>query len=380
MAKDEASMKEYNVQFGVLTFLATMLVIFGHTGISLGTFEWLFHFDTFHMPLFVFISGYFFKTHDICLSNMGAFLKKKIKKLIIPFFVFNLLYGLLAVILYYKFNFVWCNGNNFWHYLIVQPFTYGTDFFGFNSPAWFVLMLFWVELFVYILYLIFNKLKSKHIIISMLTLVGAFLAIYISKNYEKTATIVFATRTLYMMFWVSLGIIYKKYLEKHDNLPSLLYFAIIFLIQFAILIINNGHEMNAFIYNGTFTQNSLITIILAINGIALYLRLSKILCDSLGKRKLVIYIQKNSFSVMMHQMFGFFLLNLIFFKLSNFVSSISFNYDGFRSSQFYRVYPYGHPAFDILYVIAGLGVSLLIAYITGIIKKAFQIVFSKKDL
>lgn len=355
--------KDFNVQFAVLTFLATLLVVFGHTGISFGTFEWIFHYDTFHMPLFVFISGYFFKSNDVSIKNAPNFIIKKTKKLIIPFFIFNLVYGMLALYFYKKFNIQWCHGNDFWYNLLIQPFTNATDFFGFNSPSWFVLMLFWVEINSYLLYLLFKKFKYKHIIVTLLCFVASLFLIHLSRNGYRATYIIFFTRTIYMMFWFSVGIIYKNYLEKYDRISNLKYFTIVFFVQFVILIINEGHEMNAFIFNGTFTQNGLITIILAANGIALYLRISKILCPSLGKLKLVNCIQKNSFNIMMNQMLGFFILNLIFFKLSNYYSFIQFDYNSFIINQFYRVYPFGHPGFGILYVIFGVGISLFISFI-----------------
>lgn len=359
--------EQYNTQFGVLLFIATLLVIFGHTGISLGSFEWLFHYDSFHMPLFVFISGYFFNT-NVSLKNFFKFLKKKINKLIIPFFVFNLIYGLLAVYLYHKLEITWCNGDNFLYNMFIVPFTSGYGFFGFNSPAWFILMLFWVEIISYISYLIFNRLKHEDKIIWIIDFLIAILAVHISKNFVKTDFIIFLTRTLYMIFWFSTGIIYKKYLEKHDNLNSIWYFLIIFLIQFSILILCDGKEMNAFIFNSTFTNNGLLTIMVGGTGVALYLRISRILDDSLGRSSVVKYISKNSFNIMMHQTFGFFVLNVLFLILSNLFSIPGFDYNSFQTNQFYRFYPFGHPAFSLLYCMFGLGIPLLLVFIGNKLK------------
>ena len=51
---------ERNIQFAILQTIAIIFVVVGHSGgISFG-FEW-FPISSFHIPLFIFISGYFYK-------------------------------------------------------------------------------------------------------------------------------------------------------------------------------------------------------------------------------------------------------------------------------------------------------------------------------
>ena len=81
----------YNQQFAILSTLAMIFTVMGHTGVSTGTIDWLFPYDSYHMPLFVFISGYFFKTEEVCWKKTGHYLWKQMKRLLIPFFAWNLI-------------------------------------------------------------------------------------------------------------------------------------------------------------------------------------------------------------------------------------------------------------------------------------------------
>lgn len=86
-----------------LKCFATFCVVFGHA------LSWLapssranevvyFHFIiTFHMPLFAFISGYLFRNE----GRFAPFMKKKMSRMVIPYFVWALVYGLALPALQY---------------------------------------------------------------------------------------------------------------------------------------------------------------------------------------------------------------------------------------------------------------------------------------
>ena len=79
--------------------LLILLVVIGHfiepcytNNVFLTILKWVIF--SFHMPAFIFISGYFSK------KDMG--LEKLIQKLVIPYFVFELLYYFLYVLVIHK--------------------------------------------------------------------------------------------------------------------------------------------------------------------------------------------------------------------------------------------------------------------------------------
>lgn len=87
--------KNKNRQIAILTVFAMLLVVIGHSDITVDykniwIYKWAY---SFHMPLFFFISGFLFAltVPNVKLKNLsyGTFLKKKAIRLLIPFLFIN---------------------------------------------------------------------------------------------------------------------------------------------------------------------------------------------------------------------------------------------------------------------------------------------------
>lgn len=71
--------KQINVEFRLLTVLGIIFVICGHYGIGSLTLDWLYPYDCFHIPMFMFISGYFFNKKSIeSIKSLSNYVKKGI--------------------------------------------------------------------------------------------------------------------------------------------------------------------------------------------------------------------------------------------------------------------------------------------------------------
>ena len=77
----------------MLRGIGALLVLLGH--LVPETSKLKFYIYSFHMPMFFFISGYLFKYKN----NIKYLIKDKFKKLIIPYFVFNVISLVITVIL-----------------------------------------------------------------------------------------------------------------------------------------------------------------------------------------------------------------------------------------------------------------------------------------
>lgn len=75
-----------------LKAMLTVLVVLGHTGTAMGD-RWLSVIYAFHMPLFIFISGYFSKKQSFSIIGGGN------KRLVVLFLIFNTAYLALDVAL-----------------------------------------------------------------------------------------------------------------------------------------------------------------------------------------------------------------------------------------------------------------------------------------
>ena len=88
-----------NKKMMILSFIGIVLVVLGHTGDGFRMGSDIFPYYSFHMALFIFISGYFYnpKNEDNIWGTNG-YIAKKVTKLLIPYFIWNLVYGIIVVI------------------------------------------------------------------------------------------------------------------------------------------------------------------------------------------------------------------------------------------------------------------------------------------
>lgn len=89
----------------ILSAIGIIMMVDVHAGSPIGFLINLFPYDSFFMPLFVFISGYFFNPEKA--TNMVSYIIGKLKRLLVPYVVHNLLIGGLVTILLSLFGITW---------------------------------------------------------------------------------------------------------------------------------------------------------------------------------------------------------------------------------------------------------------------------------
>lgn len=145
-------------EFNILKGIGIFLVVLGHAGsVNENIINVIF---SFHMPLFFFVSGFFFKE-----TTLKDFLVKKGKRILIPYIAFSF----LSFLLYYIPNYTHSKFN-------LLDFFYGTFlgisdgfYLSWNIALWFLPALFFLNL----IYLLLMKIKMKFLII-VLFLVGIY--------------------------------------------------------------------------------------------------------------------------------------------------------------------------------------------------------------
>ncbi len=110
--------KERNMTFSILSAMAIVLIIAGHLDFGVFTVGDLFPYYSFHVMIFIFISGYFYKPEDE--THILSYVKRKFVRLLIPYFIWNVFYGLLTMMLH---QFGFAIGENISLYnLFIAPF------------------------------------------------------------------------------------------------------------------------------------------------------------------------------------------------------------------------------------------------------------------
>lgn len=143
--------------------LGIILVVWGHLNLPRAV-EIIIY--SFHMPLFFFISGYLFKNGNRSYSD---YVRKKLKSILVPYLFFasiSLPFGLAI-------NYIISAGTNIGLMNTVLNFFFLDGSVGWNSPLWFLISLFFIE----VIYFKLDGLKiNKWFIFVPIVILGYLLA------------------------------------------------------------------------------------------------------------------------------------------------------------------------------------------------------------
>ena len=142
----------------LLKGIGIILMVLGHMHYSYMFEKFVFGF---HMPLFFCISGYLYKRP----SSIKKYISKKVYSLLIPYFVFGLLYSFIVGALYGKDVFLSGLGG------VLYKTTYDMPI---ESALWFLPAMFWVE----VMYSTFDRLIVKRafriLVLFVITVIGVY--------------------------------------------------------------------------------------------------------------------------------------------------------------------------------------------------------------
>lgn len=347
--------KTYNVTLGILSALAITMIVAGHAGYDILTVGGLFPYYSFHVPLFLFISGYFYREEEERAPLL--YLKKKAKRLLVPYFAWNLVYGLLAWGLRAFGGFSMGEPISL-KSLFLDPFLNGYQFI-YNFAAWFVPVLFIIEGMNLCMRVVLHKL---HLCCEWLILAGSLavgmavvqLAIggHVWGLYKTPGRILF----LYPCF--QMGQFYRRKLERHDTLGNLPYFAIVTGLQVILNLCCNGLAYSSVWCTG-FANGPVIPYVTVVSGVAFWLRIARVITPVLGESRAVQYLGKHTYAVMMHHIMAFMLVKG---ALAGIAANTGYLPD-FDFAEFYSNIDYYYlvkdaEAFKMVYLAAGIVLPL----------------------
>lgn len=350
----ESSAKKVDYRFKLLYAFGMIFVVAGHCfngGVSL-LYEW-FPPYMFHLGLFAFASGYFYK--DCSEEKPLKYIWKKTKNLLIPLYCWNIFYAVVVSLLSLK-GFTIGAGVTL-EKLLLDPIMTGHQFI-YNLGGWFIIPLFMMEVFNLLFRCCLKKMdnaRNKEILIFICYACMGVLGIYLAEKGFAYSWWLVLVRMLYFASFYGLGTFYQRVLEKHDTLPGIVYFSIIGLLQLVVLYRFGGVPVYSPAWFNDFTNGPVLPFIQGYIGIAFWLRVCRILEPVLGKNKYVNRIADNSFSIMINHLLGFMLVKTVFALLSKVTPLMQdFNWDAYKTDIWYFYLPHGTNQFLILYLIAGI--------------------------
>lgn len=266
--------------FGVI------LVILGHLPTSPELHKYIF---SFHMPLFLFISGYLFNQKKY--SQARKFITSRVRSLLFPYFSLTIVSYLIFVLTSYSFShnkFHLPYGGDFSKTIYSTLYaSFNFEHFNsvlFNGPLWFLPCLFVTSLIFYFLFKIFNKSLNLFIMaIVLVSIIG-----YYSVNYLPMALPWSIDIALNAVTFYSAGYLFRNYFE--DKFFRITKIIIIPLLLISLFSINMDiTDLNLWKFN----ENYLTFYLIALSGILSYIYIFR----KIGSSRFLEYYGKNSLIV-----------------------------------------------------------------------------------
>ncbi len=299
----------------LLKALAIMLVVSGHLEFSLlGIFPPY----SFQIALFFFISGCLFKTKY--LNAPAEYLKKRVKSLLVPYYLYTLFYLIVTVIIAKFTGKFWGMPITFKNYLLT-PFLNGHEL-DLTCPLWFVTQLFMTLIVFLFIFRQLKNLKDNKFFHLVVFLIFAFLAIFMANFLPKTPVMLVVIRTLFSMFFVYIGYFYTNYIKDKYDIFTVKWLGFIICLQAILWLFNTDYDpiqgigLSYILVWGQFNTWGIVPILTSLTGIWASLFAVKILYPYLKDVKFLQNTGNVTYHIMANHLFVMYILTAIFLRLN----------------------------------------------------------------
>jgi len=366
MSGKAAEAGKENIVMRALYLMAIVFVVDGHTTLGdMFDMSSLFRYYSFHLMLFAFGAGYFFRMRGSVVQDIIA----RAKRLLVPLYIWNIIYGAGAALLRRIGGFE--IGAPVTPYTLVLAPILDGEHFVWNLGSWFIFPLFLSQ----VLYMLIRRAarlwKDKEGITFLLCLLLGCAAVEICRAGKQETLPLFLLRTLILLPGYAGGALYRRCLEKHDNLPTVPYLLAIVILR-ALLCVR--YENLAYLLSSCtyFNCGAFGVYFGGALAVAFYLRIARLIAPYVARSRLALSISRHTFDIMMHHFMGFFAVNSVFLVMNMLeIGAADFSVKSFRTMYDYNYAPGGRTEWNVLYLIAGLTLPLAVSAVSAKIKDAF---------
>lgn len=271
MKKDKLIIPEINILKGIAIVCVVLFHMYPPLSRSTGHFWSYFRniIDMVQMPTFMFASGFlygFSGSEILSKSDYYAFVKKKFKRLMIPYLTVSLIIFFIKYLVGFFVTLKYPVDQNFWKYIIFHPYE------GFATFLWFIYVLF----IIFLIFPIMKKYLKNSYILFLLILMIYFIPLpgYVYFNLDLV-------RTQLVFFYI--GYLYATNRERSLNIHPK-YLCLFFTIIFGFLYIKQAVFWDSL---GQFMAYRLTNLLFGISGMISLYYLSVLLSK---KKNLLFYI------------------------------------------------------------------------------------------
>ena len=300
------------------------------------------------IPLFLFLSGYFYKPEGELKPLQ--FIVKKFKRLMILYFVYNAFYALITYLIFLKKGVVMGSLPNWWNFFI-QPFVDGQQYTLIN-PMWFIPFFFLTQL-VYMFTSRYIRKLTRDEFVHFLVFACAGLAAYCLRDIKMPGYALsqnFVLKILVGVFFISFGRAFALKMAA-VNIYQVKFLILALAIRGALFI-----EFNSPCYNFAGADfNDLSGLVYSLIDIYTILYLARIIARFPWVEQVMSKIGSNTYHIMANHM-------MVFLVIDAAITGIT------------GVDP-NNPNSDILfytwpiYMVAGLGIPTCVGIVSKFLKK-----------
>ena len=350
-----------NKKFMILSAIGIFMVVDSHTFTCFNIFGNFLPYNSFFMPMFVFISGYFNKVDSS--TKMWPYFIKKVRSLLVPFTGISLtVFGIQQLINWIKLGDEMTPvPPGYFAYVLDRIVTIGS-FGAIAEATWFVISLF-VTLMVYaILKKLLHRIWNSYIMLAVFVAAHIFVVGLVKNSDPASLTyLLVPLKCMFLMPFLEMGVIYREHIEKkHEGLSAGskigLMFALLLVNAVRTLYLPDPHDLAFDRINdlsGLYSPYYVTPIISSIVGILFWLTFVDLIAKPVGESRFVNYMSCNTFWIMGFHILFFNILNCILMLISLHIAAIPyFDVEAFKGSEWYY-WEIGNNA-KILYVLLGV--------------------------
>lgn len=369
-----------NKQFMILSAIGIVMVVDCHAGSSLGLGTLFFPYNSFFMPMFMFISGYFV-SHKRCVEEPLKYIYRKVTTILLPYLGWMLYYTafLLLLRLFTPANLV----PNLSIVEYIKGVFWSGEMMGINSPGYFALILFYVSVIMILLRRLFGKFWNDYLMMIVFVIIGSLVARYSllnEHNFANSTAFNMMLKVAISLQFFQLGVLYKEKLEKWLSKINIVItvlglYSIIRIIQH--LFGETRWSLNRLNFNESwlgvkYHLGYFMPFVISTMGILLWVKIAMFLVPVLENSKLCNFISNHTFGIMMHHISGMTFLNFVLAAINRVKCISGFDSSAALSSAWYRYSWDGGYAFGVYYFIIGIVVACLICYLVDRIKNTLK--------
>ncbi len=354
-----------NKQFMVLSVIAIIIMVTCHVAGDIYKIFSIFPF----IAVFIFISGYFYQEKNE--EKMKDYIFHKFKKLMIPFFILNLIYGIIVNILKH-YDIVHYGSEISLYTMIIQPFINNSQYV-FTFPSWFVPSLFIGSICYLVIHKFARKVKfiNDEILLVVFSIIALITMYYSEIAREQSYAMVLFKIAFFLPFF-QIGYLYKQKWQKYDDkIPTIPYLIVLIIVNYLLFHLFGSLNYDMHEFSGFEKETVVWAFIVSITSILFYTRIARVISKWIGENKIVNYISNHTFSIMTHHIFILFLFEAILYVLVlNGINIVNFDINSFKQGWIY-VYqiPNWQIAFQLWYAIIGIVGPLILQFGYDFIKE-----------